>query len=110
MTATFTAPSERPEVALASWRANRPAWLPDHYKEINDSYESVTWEWRHKEGMMKVIPGAKFFAGEACYRITALFKSDGHFGSVITVNGDADRHTREALSQAAEKYVEGGIL
>jgi hypothetical protein len=32
--------SEPPAAALASWRAQRPPWLPDHYEPIDESYDS----------------------------------------------------------------------
>lgn len=110
LTAHFTEPHEQPDAAMAHWRTNRPAWLPDHYREIDNSYNSVTWEWRHIQWFMRFIPFAGFFGGATCYRITALFESDGAFGSSITVNGQADLKTQEAISSAAQQYEPGGAI
>jgi hypothetical protein len=110
LTATFTAPNERPATALANWRSNRPEWLPDQYKEIDDSYNSVTWEWRHTPLSMKFVPGAKFFGGQTVYRLTALFDDDGRFGSKITVNGSCDPDTHQAIVAAADNVFDGGIV
>jgi hypothetical protein len=108
LTARFSAP-EPPAQALARWRSARPDWLPSQYREVEDSYESVTWEWRHTGGLMKLVGGG-FFGGQEVYRLTALFTDDGAGGSRITVNGRADESTREAIRAAAESYVDGGIV
>ena len=110
LTAQFNEPRDQPATALARWRANRPSWLPSHYREIEDSYNSVTWEWRHIQWLMRVIPFAGFFGAATCYRITALFESDGGFGSHITVNGQADEKTLEAIRAAAEHFALGGTV
>src|SRR5436305_13222145 len=89
ITAKFSAPGEAPPQALARWRSDRPDWLPDEYKEIEDSYKSVTWEWRHTGLAMKLVGGG-FFGGSEVYRITALFNDDGARGPAITVNGQVD--------------------
>jgi hypothetical protein len=110
LTARFSAAGEPPAAALAKWRANRPGWLPDRYEEIEDSFESVTWQWRHEQLAMKLIPFSGFFGGATSYRITALFQDDGAGGSRITVNGEADSDTRAAIGAAAESVAEGGIV
>jgi hypothetical protein len=109
LTARFAAPGEPPMQALARWRSSRPEWLPAAYREIEDSYKSVTWEWRHTGALMKLVGGG-LFGGQEVYRITALFDDDGAGGSRITVNGQADEDTRAAIRAAAESYVEGGIV
>jgi hypothetical protein len=110
LTARFTAPSEPPEAALARWRAHRPEWLPDHYHEIDESYNSVTWEWRHTPLSMRLVPFAKMFGGQTAYRITALFEGDGRLGTRITVNGSCDDQTHAAIAAAAEEVIEGGVV
>lgn len=110
LTAHFSEPREQPNAAMAHWRTTRPAWLPAHYKEIDTSYNSVTWEWRHVGWPMRIIPFAGFLSGATCYRITALFESDGGFGSSITVNGQADLKTQDAISSAAQQYEPGGAI
>jgi hypothetical protein len=59
---------------------------------------------------MRIIPFAGFFGAATCYRITALFESDGGFGSHITVNGQADEKTQDAIRAAAEHFVLGGFV
>ena len=110
LTARFSAPGQPPAVALAAWRTTRPDWLPDRYEELEDSFNSVTWQWRHKQLAMKIIPFSGFFGGATSYRITALFQDDGAGGSKVTVNGEADPDTRAAISAAAESAFEGGIV
>ena len=110
LTAHFHEPHEQPAAALAHWRTTRPDWLPEHYREIEDSYNSVTWEWRHIQPAMRVIPFAGFFGAATCYRMTALFESDGAFGSSITVNGQCDEKTQKAIETAAEAFQVGGVV
>jgi hypothetical protein len=110
LTARFAAPSEAPDAALAHWQANRPGWLPDRYQEIDRSYNSVTWEWRHTPLSMRFVPFAKMFGGQTAYRITALFGDDGAGGSRITVNGSCDDTTHRAIAAAADEVVEGGVV
>jgi hypothetical protein len=110
LTARFSVAGEPPATALAKWRTTRPAWLPGRYEEIEDSFDSVTWQWRHKQAAMKLIPFSGFFGGATVYRITALFQDDGAGGSRITVNGEADPDTRAAIGAAAESVFEGGIV
>jgi hypothetical protein len=110
LTARFSAPGERPEAALERWRANPPEWLPDRYREIDRSYNSVTWEWRHTPLSMKLTLIGKWVGGQTVYRLTALFADDGHGGSAITVNGACDDRTHEAIRAAAEQVVEGGVV
>jgi hypothetical protein len=110
LTATFSAPGEAPAAALASWRSDRPAWLPDHYQQIDESYDSLTWEWRRTPMSMKLVPFAKFFGGQTAYRLTAVFQDDGAHGSRITVDGSCDDGTHKAIAAAAEKVVEGGVV
>ncbi len=109
LTARFSAPNESPASALARWRSTRPAWLPDRYKEIEDSCKSVTWEWRHTGLMMKMVAGGPF-GGRTVYRLTALFDDDGAGGTVVTVNGQADEKTRAAINAAADTVFEGEIV
>ena len=110
LTAQFSARGEPPGSALARWRATPPAWLPAHYGEIEDSYNSVTWEWRHKQLSMKLLPFSGVFGGATCYRITALFEDDGAGGSRVTVNGQADQKTQAAIGEAAESFLVGGTV
>jgi hypothetical protein len=110
LTAQFSDPREQPAAALAHWRATPPEWLPARYGEIEDSYNSVTWEWRHVQLMMRIIPFAGWFGGATCYRITALFESDGAFGSRITVNGTVDERTQDSIEAAAEHFQLGGTV
>jgi hypothetical protein len=109
LTAQFSAPGQQPTVALSKWRANRPDWLGPHFTEISDSFNSVTWEQRHTQLLMKIVGGG-FFGGRTVDRLTALFEDNGAGGSLITVNGSADPKTRQAIKVAAETYVEGGIV
>ena len=109
LTAHFSAPGEPPARALAQWRSERPSWLPSKYDEVEDSYKSVTWEFRHTPLSMKLVGGG-FFGGRTVYRLTAMFDDDGRGGSKITVNGAADDETREAIRAAAEDFFEGGIV
>jgi hypothetical protein len=109
LTAQFSVAGQKPNTALARWRASRPEWLGSHFKEISDSYNSVTWEQRHTQLLMKLV-GGSFFGGQTVDRLTALFEDNGHGGSTITVNGSADPKTRAAIRSAAEKYYEGGIV
>src|SRR3954469_16922568 len=94
---------------LASWRATPPPGLPSKYEEIEDSYKSVTWEWRHTPLSMKLVGGG-FFGGRSVYRITALFEDDGRGHVTITVNGTADDETQKGIEAAAEQYFAGGIV
>jgi len=112
LTARFTEPGERPQAARERWKKERPAWLPDHYRELEElaSYNSITWEWRHTQASMKLVLFSRFFGGQTVYRITALFEDDGRFGSIITVNGLADPKTRTAIQEAAEGYYAGGVV
>jgi hypothetical protein len=110
ITAQFSSPSEQPAAALAHWRATPPAWLPGDYREIDDSYNSVTWEWRHTQWIMKLVTLNGLLGGTTCYRITALFESDGGFGSRITVDGNPDDKTQAAIESAATSYQVGGTI
>jgi len=110
ITATFSSPSEQPAAALAHWRATPPAWLPSQYREIDDSYNSVTWEWRHTQWGMKLVSLNGLLGGATSYRITALFESDGGFGSRITVNGAPDDKTQAAIEAAAQSFLVGGAI
>jgi hypothetical protein len=110
LTARFSAPGEPPAASLARWRESPPAWLPECYKEIDRSYNSVTWEWRHTPLSMKLTVIGKWFGGETSYRLTALFLDDGAGGSKITVNGGCDDDTHAAIRAAAEQVVEGGVV
>src|SRR3954454_16058645 len=94
---------------LASWRASPPPWLPSKFQEIEESYKSVTWEWRHTPLSMKLVGGG-FFGGGRGYRITALFEDDGRGHVTITVNGEADEETQKAIQASAEQYFPGGIV
>ena len=109
ITAHFSAPGDPPSSALARWRATPPDWLPSRYGEVEDSYKSVTWEWRHTGLAMKLVGGA-MFGGRTVYRITALFDDDGAGGSRITVNGQADEETRAAIAAAADTVFGGEIV
>jgi hypothetical protein len=99
-----------PQQALAQWRANRPAWLPSRYREIEDSYNSVTWEWRHIGALMKLVTFGGILGGQTVYRITVLFTPDQFGGSQVTVNGTADLDTRHAIEAAAKGFEEGGLV
>jgi hypothetical protein len=99
-----------PDRALAQWRATHPDWLPERYKEISDSYNSVTWEWRHTSLMMRLVTFGGLLGGASVYRITALFVADELGGSRVTVNGTADPGTRQGIQRAALGFQEGGIV
>ena len=101
LTAVFHEPALAPSIALGRWRNSPPQWLPRKYQEVDDSYNSVTWEWRHT-GFLS--PGA------TVYRVTALFDDDGSGGSRITVNGQADQKTRQAMAAAAVQVFDGGLV
>ena len=107
-TAHFSAPHDPPAAVLAQWRATRPTWLPSRYSEIDDSYNSVTWQYSHTQLLMKLVTFGGLLGGSTVYRITALFEEDGASGSAITVNGQADKYTLGAIKEAAEVYVPGG--
>jgi len=103
--------ADPPDRALAQWRATRPDWLPPKSKEIQDSYNSVTWEWRHTSLMMRLVTFNGLLAlGASVYRVTALFAADELGGSKITVNGMADVKTREAIQHAALGFEAGGLV
>lgn len=110
VTARFSAPGEAPAAALARWRANRPAWLPDRYRETDRSPNSITWEARHTPFSMKLKLAGRFGAGQTSHRITARFHDDGAGGSRITVSGSCDAHTYRAITAAAQETVEGGVV
>jgi len=111
LSASFSAPGEPPAAALARWRKTPPDWLPAHYKEVDDSYNSVTWEWRHVQATMKLVTFGGLLPGAAtAYRITAMFDDDGARGSRITVNGAADVKTRAAIAAAADQVFSGGLV
>jgi hypothetical protein len=99
-----------PQQALAQWRADRPAWLPARYREIEDSYTSVTWQWRHVGAVMKLVSFGGLLGGQTVYRITAVFSPDQVGGSLVTVNGTADPETRHAIDVAAQGFEEGGLV
>jgi hypothetical protein len=109
LTARFSAPGQQPSVALSRWRATPPDWLGKHFEEISDSFNSVTWEQRHTQLLMKIVGGG-FFGGQTVDRLTAIFEDNGLGGSNITVNGSADVKTRQAIKAAAEQFVNGGIV
>ena len=108
LTARFSATGESPASARERWRATTPDWLPRRYGEIDDSYNSVTWQWKHTQLVMKLVAGG-LFGGTTAYRLTALFEDDAAGGSRITVNGQADADTRAAIQAAADSYFEGGL-
>jgi hypothetical protein len=110
LTASFSAPGEPPATALARWRKTPPDWLPGRYKEIQDSYNSVTWEWRHVLMSMKLVSLGGLLGGATVYRITAIFEDDGARGTLITVNGAADVKTRAAITKAADHVFAGGLV
>ena len=109
-TARFRETTEQPAAALARWTETHPAWLPEAYEVIDGSYNSVTWEWRTKQFVMKILPFSGLFGGKTAYRITAHFESDGGLGSVVTVVGQADDKTRAEIQAAAENYLVGGAV
>jgi hypothetical protein len=109
LSANFSAPGEPPASALRRWRETPPDWLPSRYREIDDSYNSVTWEWRHTQLAMKLVLGG-LFGGATSYRLTSLFEDDGSGGSLVTLNGQADADTRAAIRAAADSYFEGGLV
>jgi hypothetical protein len=108
LTAHFSA-REPPALALATWRAQRPEWLPDHYKQIDESYNSITWEWRHTPLSMKLVPFGGAMGGKTVYRLTALFQDDGAGGSKVTINGSCDQATHKAIHAATADVQEGGL-
>jgi hypothetical protein len=108
LTARFSA-RESPASALAKWRATHPDWLPDHYEQIDESYNSITWEWRHTPMSMKFVPFGAALGGRTVYRLTALFQADGAGGSRITVNGSCDQDTHRAIHAATTDLQEGGV-
>jgi hypothetical protein len=101
LTAVFQEPALAPAIALERWRSSPPQWLPNKYQEVDDSYNSVTWEWR-RTGFL--TPGA------TVYRLTALFDDDGSGGARVTVNGQADDKTRQAIAAAAVQVFDGGLV
>lgn len=107
-TAYFDIP-EPPDKGLAKWRAGHPDWLPARYKEIEDSYNSVTWEWRHLQGIMALVTFGGLLGGATVYRVTALFEPNAYGGSHVTVNGTADVDTRQAIARAAKEFDVGGL-
>ena len=110
ITAQFSSSNEQPDAALAHWRATPPEWLPKQYREVEDSYNSVTWEWRHTQWIMKLVTLNGLLGGATCNRITVLFQSDGGFGSKITVDGNPDDKTQAAIEAAAKSYQVGGTI
>jgi hypothetical protein len=110
LTARFSARTEPPASALARWRKTPPDWLPSRYVEVDDSYNSVTWEWRQQQAMMRLVTLNGLLGGVTCYRLTALFEDDGSGGSRITLDGQADRATRAAIVAAADSVFEGGLV
>ena len=110
LTARFTAPGEEPAAALARWCANRPEWLPDQYREVERSFNSVTWEWRHRSISLKLTLVGRLRGGQTAHRITAVFHDDGAGGSRITVNGSCDARTYRTITAAAQETVEGGVV
>jgi hypothetical protein len=100
---------EPPAVALATWRAQRPEWLPDHYQQVDESYNSITWEWRHTPLSMKIVPFGGAMGGKTVYRLTALFQDDGAGGSKVTINGSCDQETHRAIHAVTADVQEGGV-
>jgi hypothetical protein len=100
--------SEPPAAGLASWKAQNPPWLPDHYHMVDESYDSLTWEWRHTPLMMKFVPFGAAAGGQTVYRLTALFQDDGAGGSKVTLNGSCDADTHRAIHAATADVQEGG--
>jgi hypothetical protein len=100
---------EPPAAALATWRAQRPGWLSNHYQQIDESYNSITWEWRHTPLSMKLVPFGGAMGGRTVYRLTALFQDDGTGGSKITINGSCDQATHKAIHAAITDVQEGGV-
>jgi hypothetical protein len=99
-----------PQKALAQWRANRPPWLPNRYQIIEDSYNSVTWQWSHVSFLMKIVTFGGLLGGQTVYRVTALFSPDQFGGSLVTVNGTADPETRRAIEAASTGFEPGGLV
>ena len=99
-----------PQKALAQWQADRPSWLPSRYRMIEDSYNSVTWEWSHVGALMKLVTLGGLLGGQTVYRITALFSPDQFGGSLVTVNGTADPETRRGIQAASLGFEEGGLV
>jgi hypothetical protein len=99
-----------PDKALAQWRADRPPWLPSRYQIIEDSYNSLTWEWSHVGALMKIVTFGGLLGGQTVYRVTALFSADQLGGSLVTVNGTADPETRHGIQAAALGFEEGGLV
>jgi hypothetical protein len=108
--AHFRLTNLQPAAALAQWTETHPGWLPEDYKVIDGSYNSVTWQWLTKQFVMKLLPFSSLFGGQTAYRITAQFESDGGLGTVVTVNGQADDKTRAAIQASAENYLVGGAV
>jgi hypothetical protein len=109
-TAEFRVPNQQPDAALRQWTEAHPAWLPEHYKVIDGSYNTVTWQWRHTQPIMRIIPFAAFFGGQTVYRITARFATDGGLGSVVTVNGQGEDKILPGIQAAADSYLAGGTI
>jgi hypothetical protein len=100
---------EPPLEALAAWRRQPPEWLSDHYQQVDESYDSITWEWRHTPLSMKLVPFAGAMGGRTVYRLTALFQDDGAGGSRVTINGSCDPDTHRAIHAATPDIQEGGL-
>jgi hypothetical protein len=100
---------EPPAAVLQRWRDTRPTWLPDHYRQIDEAYNSITWERRHTPASMRLVSLGGMLGGKTVYRLTALFQDDGSGGTKITVNGSCDAHTHRAIHDAAADVQEGGL-
>ena len=87
---------EPPAAALAGWRRQRPEWLADHYQQIDESYNSITWEWRHTPLSMKLVPFAGAMGATTVYRLTALFQDDGAGGGARLARALSSRSTESS--------------
>jgi hypothetical protein len=85
---------------LAAWRSHPPQWLTAAgYAPKDESYESLVYEADVMGGGMRFLMWGQ---ARTLYRITATFRDDGPFATRLTLVGQAQDGTREAILAWAE--------
>lgn len=98
----FTLKQLKPEAALAAWKATPPDALAG-YALVDEAYNALTFEQRKADIVGRIMEFSMFGLGnrlvptKSVYKVTARFESDGRFGSLVTVIGQAEAGTRAAL-------------
>ena len=100
--ASFLLPGE-PPTHVAAWRADPPPFLED-YKRIDESYESLVYE---SDVTSTFTKWATWGMGKSLYRLSFTFRDSEGGATKVSVLGQADERTLQAMTQWANTHAPG---